>query len=155
MFKDGKWAKAVISLQKPDGSWGFFHTLSEPNKAPMTTEQALRRLSVLGYTIEDECIAKAVDYMNDCLTGKKEIPDRREKLHDWDIFTDLMLSTWIRRFSKGCPTANKVADRWATLISLAFVGGAYNHAAYTSAYLNIHAMKPKGARLVDFVSFYQ
>lgn len=30
----------------------------------MTTEQALRRLSILGYTIEDECISKAVDWLN-------------------------------------------------------------------------------------------
>ncbi|MCL2194222.1 MAG: hypothetical protein FWB78_12610, partial [Treponema sp.] len=67
MFKTGKWAREIISLQKPNGMWGYFHTLSEPNKTHITTEQALRRLSILGYTIDDECIAKAVGYMNDCL----------------------------------------------------------------------------------------
>ena len=100
MFKTGKWAREIISLQKPNGMWGYF-PLSEPNKTPITTEQALRRLSILRYTIDDECIIKAVGYINDCLSGKERIPDRREKVHNWDIFTDLMLATWIRRFTKG------------------------------------------------------
>lgn len=52
--------------------------------ASLTTEQALRRLERLGYTIEDECIQRAVDYMDNCLMGRDKIPDRREKLHDWD-----------------------------------------------------------------------
>ena len=155
MFKDGKWANAIIKLQKPDGSWGYFHTLSEPKKAPMTTEQALRRLSILGYTIEDGCIARAVSYMNDCLIGEKQTPDRREKLHDWDIFTSLMLSTWIRRFTKDNPAANKVAEKWVMLIKTAFTGSVYDHAAYVSAYLDIFMMKPNGGCLLDFVNFYQ
>ena len=72
MHKDTKWAKQIISMQREDGAWGDFHTLS----------------------------------------GKREIPDRREKLVDWDVFTSLMLSTWIRRFTKDVPIANQVADQW-------------------------------------------
>lgn len=34
----------------------------------MTTEQALRRLERLGYTMGDECIQRVVSYMDDCLT---------------------------------------------------------------------------------------
>lgn len=72
MRKDTKWAKQIISMQREDGAWGDFHTLS----------------------------------------GKREIQDRREKLVDWDVFTSLMLSTWIRRFKKDVPIANQVADQW-------------------------------------------
>lgn len=54
MYKNSKWSKEIISLQKEEGLWGYFHTLSEPDKYPITTEQALRRLLILGYTIEDE-----------------------------------------------------------------------------------------------------
>ena len=86
MHKEGKWAKKIISLQESDGKWGCFHSLSQFYNSPITTEQALRRLELLGYTIEDECIQKSVEYMNDCLTGKKTIPDRQEKIHDWNIF---------------------------------------------------------------------
>ena len=154
MHKDVKWAKQIISLQDSEGKWGIFHTLSQPTTQNITTEQALRRLERLGYTIEDECIQKAILYMNDCLIGKKSIPDRREKVHDWDIFTSLMLSTWIRRFTKDSPAANKTAKQWADIISGAFLGGIYNHEEYVSAYTDILGLKPKGGRLIDFVSFY-
>lgn len=123
MYKNSKWSKEIISLQNEDGLWGYFHTLSDPNKHPITTEQALRRLQIMGYIIEDTCIQKTVQYMHDCLIGKKEMPDRREKTHNWDTFTQLMLSTWIRRFTKDDTSANEVANTWANIISFAFKTG--------------------------------
>lgn len=134
MHKDGKWAKQIISLQEKDGKWGCFHSLSQFYDAPMTTEQALRRLERLGYTNEDKCVQRAVRYMDDCLTGKKAIPDRREKVHDWDVFTDLILAAWIRRFTDDNINANKVADKWTEVISRAFAGGVYDRDEYVRAY---------------------
>ncbi|TAH64929.1 MAG: hypothetical protein EWM47_11745 [Anaerolineaceae bacterium] len=155
MYKNSRWAKEIISLQKKDGSWGYFHTLSEPNKYPITTEQAIRRLQILGYTIDDPCIQKAIQYMHECLTGKKETPDRREKTHDWDIFTQLMLSTWIRRFVKDDTSANATAKTWAYIVSTAFKSGIYSHNDYLSAYSQTFSQKAKGGRIIDFISFYQ
>ena len=126
MHKDTKWAKQIIALQEDDGKWGCFHSLSKFYGAPLTTEQALRRLERLGYFIEDECISRAVAYMDDCLTGHKAIPDRTEKGNDWDVFTALMLAAWIRRF-----THNNLL-----------------------AYQNVFGKKPRGGRLIDFVQFY-
>lgn len=152
MHKDGKWARQIIALQDDDGKWGCFHSLSQFYGAPMTTEQALRRLERLGFTIGDECIQKAVYYMNDCLVGKNSIPDRREKVHDWDVFTELILSAWIRRFTGDNDNANRVAKKWAEVISCAFVDGTYRHDKYVHAYHDI--LKPKGGRLIDFANFY-
>ncbi len=154
MHKDGKWAKSIIALQEDDGKWGCFHSLSQFYNAPITTEQALRRLERLGYTIEDECIQKAVTYMDDCLTGKKSIPDRQEKVHDWNIFTSMILATWIRRFTLDNPNANKIAKQWGDVISSAFAGDVYNHSEYVIAYHEILGMKPNGGRLIDFMNFY-
>lgn len=154
MHKDGKWAKEIIALQEKDGKWGCFHSLSKSYGAPITTEQALRRLERLGYTIEDECIQKAVIYMSDCLSGKNQIPDRREKLHDWNIFTSLILSTWIRRFTLDNPEANKVAGQWKDILSCAFTKGVYDHSEYINAYHEILGMKPHGGKIIDFVNFY-
>ena len=63
-YKNGKIAQEIVLLQKEDGTWGNeFHSLAIPsNKAPLTTEQALRRLKYLGFTIEDEPIRKAVGW---------------------------------------------------------------------------------------------
>ncbi len=154
MYKNTKWAKEIISLQDEEGKWGYFHTLFADSKSSYTTEKALKRLEKLGYTIEDAYIQKAVSYMNDCLTGVKEIPDKREKLHDWDIFTSLLLATWIRRFTKENPAANVVAEKWAEVVTTAFKDGTYNHQEYIKAFHDILGMKPKGGKLIDFVQFY-
>ncbi|NLA85553.1 MAG: hypothetical protein GX854_13825 [Clostridiales bacterium] len=155
-YRNSKWASEIIELQKDDGSWGYFHTLSNPSKRnPITTEQALRRLEILGYTINDKPIIKAVSYMQDCLAGKKSIPDRREKLHDWDIFTALMLSTWIRRFTKNDYNANDIAKKWAEIISHAFEKGVYDNNLYVDTYKKVHGLPPKGGRLLDLATFYQ
>ncbi len=155
MFKGSKWAQEIVALQTPEGSWGYFHTLSQPTKErPITTEQALRRLSVLGYTIEDTPIRRAVDYMHACLIGEKTLPDRREKMHDWDIFTRLMLATWIRRFTPDDANANAAARMWAEVISGAFHSGCYDDKDYLRSYQACFQKQARGGRLVDFVSFY-
>lgn len=51
----GKWASAILSAQNADGTWGsVFHGLAQPTCAPLTIEQALRRLHALGFTRDDE-----------------------------------------------------------------------------------------------------
>ena len=154
VYKEAKWAKQILDLQDEEGKWGQFHSLSKSSGDRYTTEMALRRLKRLGYTIADPCIQKSVDYMTACLRGEKEIPDPREKLHDWDIFTDLMLATWIRQFTLDCPEANRVANTWAKLITESFQSGTYCHESYVASYLETFGMKPRGGRLVDFVNFY-
>lgn len=155
MYKHSKWASDILSAQKEDGSWGYFHTLSEPKKYPLTTEQALRRLQILGFSMADEPVQKALHYLDDCLNGNKEIPDRREKLHNWDIFTALMFSTWIRRFTNQHSLANQTAATWANIISAAFSSGEYSYFDYEKAYLKTFGLKPRGGRLIDFLTFYQ
>lgn len=155
MKHDGKWAQQLIGLQKPDGSWGDFHTLSARHAGHVTTEQALRRLEILGYTAEDEPVALAVSYLVDCLEGRKRIPDRAEKVQDWEVFVSLMLSAWIRRFTHECPEAERTAQLWSGIISAAFESGNYDQSAANAAYKRAFGCSPKGGRLADFVSFYQ
>jgi hypothetical protein len=156
-YKHGKWAEKIISLQRKDGSWGYFHTLATPVcEKPITTEQALRRLEILGFTINDKPIEKAVNYMNDCLVGKKRIPDHEEKTHNWNVYTDLMLSTWIRIFTKEYEQANNIAGKWCEIINSSFEKSSYDHNMYVNKYENTFGLKmnPKAGRLVDFVHFY-
>jgi len=155
MHKNGKWAKKLIMLQKDDGSWGRFHSMATYSDSHITTEQALSRLRRLGYTIEDNCIHRAVNYMNECLCGRNEIPDPKEKLHNWGIFTALMLSVRIREFTLDNPKANETARQWAGIISHAFDSGEYDHSYYVQAYRETFGLPPRGGRLVDFTGFYQ
>jgi len=154
-YKESRWAREIISLQHEDGSWGYFHSLGVPTKInAITTEQALRRLEILGFTIDDVPIQKAVSYMRSCLSGESQIPDRREKLHDWDLFTSLMLSAWIRRFDPEDKLAGDAAKKWAEIISSSFLDGTYRHDRYEKAYRQVFRKAPRGGRFVDFVHFY-
>lgn len=85
----GKHVQEIIALQHPDGTWGeMFHSFAQPNgKSPLMTEQALRRLKVLGFTIEDEPIRRIVNCMVSCLKGERTIDNYREKGYDWDLFS--------------------------------------------------------------------
>jgi len=156
-YKKGKWAQKILELQQEDGSWGYFHSLSNPTpKQPMTTEQALTRLEILGFTIDDRPIKKAVKYMNDCLIGKKRIPDREEKRHDWNVFTSLILSARIRIFTKDNEAANNINEKWKEIINNSFVNNSYDQNIYVNKYEDIFKIKmnPKAGRLFDFVNFY-
>ncbi|MCL1803050.1 MAG: hypothetical protein FWG30_05325 [Eubacteriaceae bacterium] len=154
--KNSKWAKGILDLQNGDGTWGLsFHSLSVPSKRyPLTTEQALRRLSVLGFGIDDAPIAKAVEYMGSCLRGERMMDGYSEKTHDWPLFTKMMLSTWIRVFEPNNKLANEFAQRWARVIENAFAHGEYSHNDYADAYSDEFCSTPKGGREIDFSTFY-
>jgi hypothetical protein len=153
---DNKWVQQIVELQHEDGSWGCFHTLSKPTKAqPITTEQALRRLRILGLTKDDEPVARAVIYMEQNL--KQPFPTVfYEKKHDSKTYGDLMLAAWIRLFDAYNEAALVIANKWANIVSSAFQGGTYSNERYVSVYETEFAkLNPKAGCLSDFVVFYQ
>ena len=153
---DNKWVQQIVDLQHEDGSWGCFHTLSQPTKAqPMTTEQALRRLRILGLTRDDEPIARAIAYMEQNL--KQPFPTVfHEKKHDSKTYGDLMLATWIKLFDPDNKAALVTANKWAKIINSAFQDEAYSNERYVSAYeAEFVKMNPKAGCLASFVVFYQ
>ena len=152
MHKTGKWAQQILQLQDEETMWGDFHSLAVASESKMTTEQALRRLERLGYTAEDVCRQKALQYMHDCLSGQKRIPDRVEKVHDWNVFLRLILSTGIRRFTREDTLANEVAVQWTEIVTEAFSSGEFDNDAYLAAYRRV--LHPKGGRIMGITSYY-
>lgn len=143
-------------MQNPDGTWGSqFHTLSMPDRRQglITTEQALRRLKILGFTIGDEPIKRAVGCMCACLRGERRIDDYWEKGHDWALFTRMMLSAWVLEFSPE-PEALEFAQSWTRVIEEAFKDGNYDDSAYRAAYTEEFRSPIRGGRERDFVDFY-
>lgn len=153
---DGKWARAILAQQGAHGLWpGNFHTLSVPRAGqPYATEQALRRLHALGYGAQDAPIARTLDTLRATLCGAFDMPDAREVTHDWGLFTRLMMAGWLRVFLPDDPDACAFADRWAGVVAAAFASGAYDDARYREAYTAAFGLPPRGARFVDFTSFY-
>ncbi|NLM62032.1 MAG: hypothetical protein GX193_08145 [Clostridiales bacterium] len=150
-----KWVRQILELQHDDGSWGCFHTLSQPTKKqPMTTEQALRRLRILGLTKEDEPIQRALMYIRSCLSGERQIPDRREKVINWDAFEAHMFATWLRLFDPDDPQALPIARFWADIIAYAFQDGTLNMDRYSEAYRERIPKLNPGERMISISQFY-
>lgn len=79
-YKNGKWARQILSMRQKDGLWGNFHTLSRPLPGKnYTTEQAIRRLYYLGYTADDEVIQIVLKRMEQCIKGELAIDHYSEK----------------------------------------------------------------------------
>lgn len=154
MFKDSLDAKKIIAAQDENGLWGNFHSLAEPTNKPYTTEQALRRLEILGYTKFDLPIKRTIDFMEACLRRNAIMPDRREESHNWDIFMELMLATWIRRFSNDSDCAKEIALKWAHIVSMGFKDGKLNPEEYNDAYQQIFGEKIYGGVFKDCANFY-
>lgn len=153
--KHGKWAEQILSARHEDGLWGNFHTLSCPVKGrPITTEQAIRRLHRLGYTIEDEVIQRVVERMVLCVNGQQKIDAYSEKTHDWDFFEKLMLSAWIRMFDPQNACALEVARGWAGVAEKAFASGTYCREDDIAAFTEWQGRKPQSGFETGFGMFY-
>lgn len=153
MVLQSKWVNDIIQLQWEDGSWGQFHSMSQFSQSPITTEQALRRLLILGLDKHDEVIRKALIYMEKYLVGESELRDRKEKKHDWDMLTRLFVATWILKIDPSNYLAKGIAKDWAKIITHAFSGDEYNHNAYKEAYYEVHK-SPKEKYMWGFENFY-
>lgn len=153
--KNGKWAKQILALRHDDGMWGNFHTLSRPvSGKTYTTEQALRRLLILGYTIKDEPVQTIVRRMEMCIKGEKKIDGYYEKTHDWLLFEKLMLAAWIRIIEPENKAALEIAYSWASLAEKAFEHGRYDRDSDKGAFAEQHGRKPKSGFETGFGMFY-
>jgi len=153
-YKDGKWAKEILSRQEQNGSWGYFHSLTKvPSKGPITTEQALRRLEILGFTINDKPIQKTIKYLQNCLNGKDNIPDRVEKQLDWLKFRDLMIATWIKKFVHDDKNANNVSKKWAEIVNGSFTDGNFDSINFNKLFYKILGYD-KTKKPIRFMTLY-
>ena len=154
-YRTGKWATAILSAQNADGTWGgMFHSMARPGKVPLTTEQALRRLHALGFTIADEPVRRCVDTMAACLRSERKIDAYWEKGIDWAMFEPLMLAAWIRRFDPAQPDALAYARRWARVAEAGFASGEYDEAAWNTAYEAEFHRRERHPQPVKFTALY-
>ena len=153
--KNGKWANEILSLVNSEGNWGNFHTLSVPVKGKaITTEQAIRRLYILGYTKDDEIIKNVIKQMEKAIIGERKIDDYYEKKHDWQFFEKLMLSAWIRIYEPDNIYALEIAKEWAKIAVNAFKSGKYNKEDDVKAFTEWKGRRPKSGFETGFGMFY-
>jgi len=151
-YKNGVWAKTIANLQTDDGSWGQFHSMAIPRAhAPITTEQALRRLKILGFSIEDEVVYRAVQYMHDCLLRKQKVSNADAIS---DTYNDMMYAAWIRQFTDDDEYANNIACQWSQVISKACMEYGFDEALYYAAYDDQFGKIKRESLSISFNKFY-
>ena len=154
-YKNSKWIKQIAELQRPDGSFGHFHSMSRTTSTKdISTEQALRRLYVLGLRKDDEPIRLALDYMKGVLSGDFIPPDGREKVLNWDAFEKHMFAAWIRIFDANEPLALSVANMWKDIITTTFSSGSFSEEEYLKEHRKRIPILHSGERLIDISQFY-
>lgn len=154
-YRHGKQAEKVLSLRNPDGMWGNFHSLSAPQKGKgMTSEQALRRLWILGFTVEDEVIQTAVSRMERSLRREEKIDSYSEKSHDWALFESLMLASWVKIFDPSNIYAAREAEKWAYIVENSFKSGEFSGEDEAAAFADCFGRKPKSGFEAGFGMFY-
>lgn len=72
-YLDGKPARPLLQSQDQRGLWGeSFHALSAPRPGRLwTTERALRRLWIRGFTVGHPQIRRTVDFLRACLGQRR------------------------------------------------------------------------------------
>lgn len=154
--RSSRQAAHILADQRPNGTWpGWcFHSMAQPGKAPLCTEQALRRLHALGFTRKDEPIRRCLETMAACLRGERKIDAYWEKGVDWAMFEPLMLAAWIRRFDPEQPDALSFGRRWAKVAEAAFVQGALDEVAWLAAYEDEFRRSSRHPAPIRFTPFY-
>lgn len=145
--------KSITDQQFEDGSWDYFHTLSSDARTKLTTENAIRRLLILGLDINDEPMKKVYNYMDRFLQMEIDIRDRKEGLSDWKEVTELFAAAWMLELDRSSKIAGEVADKWALLISRSFSGDKFDINYYKEAFIDIFNTKP-GKRVWNIESFH-
>lgn len=154
--RQGRWARELLAQQLPDGAWPnwCFHSMAAPGKAPLATEQALRRMAALGFTIADEPVRRIVNTMSACLRGERKIDTYWESGIDWAMFEPTMLAAWIRRFDPAQADALAYARRWARAIEAAFADGDFAISAYHAAYEDEFRRRDRHPQPLGLMPFY-
>lgn len=140
----------LMSIQNPNGSFGQFHSMSNTSK--LTTEMALRRFYFLNLDKEIPIVDKCLDYVIKCLYKEIVIPDRREKVINWDVFEELMFASWLNLFYINDNKVNQIQSIWVDVIEKSFINNEFNIEEYKKQYRSTFGKQ--GLKEINPASFY-
>jgi hypothetical protein len=117
--KKTRWYRQIEDNQLPDGSWGPFHSSSiNKDGRRFATQTYARRIVDLRLDKKDECVVKAIKYMEILLRNKNLYPDRPEcprgYEQDWYCFVVPMAVT---PFLVQLDPDNRLAGKYARMLA--------------------------------------
>ncbi|HHU23950.1 MAG: hypothetical protein PHG08_08870 [Bacilli bacterium] len=140
----------LAKIQNPDGGFGRFHSMS--TNSPITTEKALRRFWFLNLNKDYPILSKCLEYVRKCLYKEIVIPDRREKVINWDVFEELMFSSWLNLFKVEDEKVSSIQLQWKSVIENSIIDNQFDYTEYKKQYRLLFGNK--GLREISPSNFY-
>jgi len=134
----------LVATQRPDGSWGRFHSMDSARRQfPATTEQAVRLALFLGMSLTDEPIQRAHTYLEKLLAGEIEMRDPPEENERWATGKELFAASTLALIDPKHPRLDAPIQRWGQVLGETFREGIYLHQYEADAQREIHAIYGK------------
>jgi len=122
-----KWVNDIKKEQKPNGSWGRFHSQdsSAKQKYP-TTENAVLLLKYLAIGRGNNIIESACNYMEKLLSDLSLWPDAWEKNKWFKLAVPLFIASKLTMFGSNHPDFMEVCKIWVKILKSSFASNKYN-----------------------------
>lgn len=125
-LSDSKCILTLAQEQRPDGSWGRFHSRNSKEKQTiLTTEIGVERALALGLDARHEILTKASDHI--CMVLDKAIPfpDPPEKNERWETGTRLFTASTLSLITPAHPSLDRDRAFWKEIANRTFQSRKY------------------------------
>lgn len=121
---DSPHVQVVLREQRPDGSWGRFHTQDYSSKQKIvTTEAGVQRAVELGLPRCHLVFERVQPYLEAVLDGRVLIPDRAEKHEDWPTGVAMFAGAMLSRLAPEAPSLDPTWEFWSQVVRRSFAKG--------------------------------
>lgn len=147
-LEKSRWVAKLRTDQRPDGSWGRFHSEDTKRRQEIpTTEFGVERALALGLDASHPILENAIRYLVSLLDGTIEFPDPPEKNNRWLTGSRLFAASTLARIQPDNPALKETMELWSAIAEKTFASGAYDPEAEIAAHRQHTGATVKGSYL--------
>lgn len=145
----GPQVRALAAEQRPDGSWGPFHSRSTRLKQRIpSTEVGVARALTLGLDASHPVLSKAHANLVDLLEGRAAFPDYAERNDRWATGVKLFVSSTLAQIDPAHPSLVRTRVLWKDILLRTFRTGSYSEQDEIDAHRALTGATMKDSYLV-------
>ncbi len=153
---DSRWVRELAREQRPDGSWGRFHSRDSTSAQRIgTTETGVERALALGLDAAHPVLEKAARYLMGILDGSIAFPDPPERNTRWPIGTRLFAAATLALLRPDDPILHGARGYWIGIARRSFASGTHDPVAELRAHRERSGLDIRELRYLDLGGKYQ